>query len=332
LLNDSRLGRINALALQCHAGASSIGFEAFQAWCLATLKTILRFDRAIWGVIGDAQPTAGRRIHSAHLHRIDPNVTEDLEQARGEEFAGSKPAGRVRNVCLADPAWKGNGHAALREHGERFGLLNSLSARVVDAHGNGQQFVLLARDLSAQRFTADEAGIFELLLPHLTQAYATCRKLLLDNPRVGDRRAAEVAVAVVDRVGVLHDQHARFVSMLQREWSDWKGHRLPEPLLDLTARRTGTHWQFLGSQVTAYFVPVDDLYVVSARPRHRADALTAREGEVARQYAAGSSFREIAQALGLAPATVRSHLRNVFGKLQVRNKSQLATSLRAGPP
>jgi DNA-binding CsgD family transcriptional regulator len=331
VLNDSRLARINALALQCHAGALSIGFEAFQAWSLALLKPVLRFDGAIWGVIGDPRSAAGRRLQSTHLHRIDASVVEQFEPLRPEDFPAARATARVRNVCLADPAWEGARHEALRAHGQRFGLMNTVSARVADSHAPGQQFVLLARKAAAHRFSAEEAALFEALVPHLTQAHATARKLFLHSPRIGERRAAEVAVALVDRIGVIHDEHVRFAPMLQREWSDWKGQRLPEPLLDLTARHAGTPWQFLGSQVTADFMPVHDLYLVTARPRHRADALTKRESEVAYQYAAGSSFREIAGALGLAPATVRSHLRNVFSKVQVRNKSQLATALRAGP-
>ena len=37
MVNDGRLRNANALTLQWHAGASTIDFEAFQAWCLALL-------------------------------------------------------------------------------------------------------------------------------------------------------------------------------------------------------------------------------------------------------------------------------------------------------
>lgn len=325
---DIRVRDANSLMLQWHAAALTLSFEAFQSWCLATLKPRLRFDGAIWGVLSAAEIAAGRRINTAHVHRIDEDVIARLEEARVGDFADRRPAGRALNICLSDDAWSGPDQAELREHGRRYGLLNTLSMRVAEPSGTGHQFILLRRKSAGQRFSADEASSFELLAPHMAQAFATCRRLYLDAAQNGDRRSAGLAVAMVDRAGVIHDSQPRFVPLLRREWSDWPGQRLPEPLLDLTARRSGTRWRFLGQQVTADFVPVDDLYLLTVRPRHACDALTPRESEVAQQYAAGGSFREIAESLKLAPATVRSHLRNVFGKLRVRNKSQLAAALR----
>ncbi len=330
MVNDSRLRNVNALTLQWHAGASTIAFEAFRSWCLALLKPTLRFDGAIWGVLDDPDVAAAQRINSAHLHRLPEAALDGLEHIRADEFSDRRPCGRVVTVALADPIWAQPAHAGMLEHGHRHDLMNTASIRFAVANLPGQQFILLARKADAYRFSADEAGTFELLAPHMMQAYATSRTLFLDSSRTGDRRASGFAVAMIDRAGVIHDQHARFVPMLRREWSDWPGKRLPEPLLELTARRAGTRWRFLGEQVSADFVPVDDLYLVTVRPRHVADVLTPREGEVAVRYAAGGNFREIAESLNLAPATVRSHLRNVFGKLQIRNKSQLAASLRHG--
>ncbi|MDF2232393.1 GAF domain-containing protein [Albimonas sp. CAU 1670] len=56
-------------------------------------------------------------------------------------------------------------------------------------------------------------------------------------------------------------------------------------------------------------------------------ALTRREEEVARAYALGASYKEIARDLGVSPTTVRSHLRTVYGKLGVTSKIELARSL-----
>ncbi|MEM6933501.1 MAG: LuxR C-terminal-related transcriptional regulator [Pseudomonadota bacterium] len=55
--------------------------------------------------------------------------------------------------------------------------------------------------------------------------------------------------------------------------------------------------------------------------------LSKREHEVASAYAAGQSYKEIARDLGLSPTTVRSHLRTVYGKLQVTSKIELVRRL-----
>jgi two-component system, NarL family, response regulator LiaR len=52
------------------------------------------------------------------------------------------------------------------------------------------------------------------------------------------------------------------------------------------------------------------------------DDLTPREVEVLRQLALGLANKEIAQALSIGEETVKSHVGNVFSKLQVENRSQ----------
>ena len=328
MLNESHFRKTSALMLQWHAGASTIGFESFQAWCLALLKPRLRFDGAIWGTWGAAGPAGGQRIDSFHLHRVAVGIVDELACARAGDFDARHGGTAVLNVCIADPPWQAPEHAQRREHARRWGLTNTLLARTTLDPAPGQQFVMLIRKSIAHRFSIDETATFELLAPHMVQAHATARKLRLEAARAGDRRSAGGSVAMVDRAGMIHDQHAQFLPMLRREWSDWPGTRLPEPLLEMTARRFGTPWRFIGAEVTADFVPVDTLDLVTVRPRHIVDTLTAREYDVAQRYAGGDNFRGIAEALNLAPATVRSHLRNVFCKLHVRNKQQLALALR----
>ncbi len=52
-------------------------------------------------------------------------------------------------------------------------------------------------------------------------------------------------------------------------------------------------------------------------------AISAREREVLRMVAAGSSTKDIAKELGLAVATVRKHRENVMGKLKLRNSAEV---------
>lgn len=52
------------------------------------------------------------------------------------------------------------------------------------------------------------------------------------------------------------------------------------------------------------------------------ESLTEREMEVLRLTALGKSNKDIAAALSIRPLTVQVHLRNIFGKLGVRSRSQ----------
>ncbi len=56
----------------------------------------------------------------------------------------------------------------------------------------------------------------------------------------------------------------------------------------------------------------------------RLTVLTEREYEVARLAALGSRSDEIAEKLNIAPGTVKTHLRNVYTKLDVDSRVHLA--------
>lgn len=69
---------------------------------------------------------------------------------------------------------------------------------------------------------------------------------------------------------------------------------------------------------------------VGERPaRHGADLpLSEREAEILRYVAAGYSNAQIAQILVVEPSTVKWHLTNIFGKLDVRSRTQALTRAR----
>lgn len=60
---------------------------------------------------------------------------------------------------------------------------------------------------------------------------------------------------------------------------------------------------------------------------HASDNLTQREREVALLVADGLRSREVAERLGIAAQTVKSHLKTIFDKLGVRNRVELARRL-----
>jgi DNA-binding CsgD family transcriptional regulator len=66
---------------------------------------------------------------------------------------------------------------------------------------------------------------------------------------------------------------------------------------------------------------------VVAPPPTAADGLTQREREVALLVADGLRSRVVAERLGIASQTVKSHLKTIFDKLGVRNRVELARRL-----
>ncbi len=58
-------------------------------------------------------------------------------------------------------------------------------------------------------------------------------------------------------------------------------------------------------------------------------ALSLREHEIARLIADGNSNRDIAEALVVSPKTVERHVTNVLAKLGLRNRTELASTIRS---
>jgi len=74
---------------------------------------------------------------------------------------------------------------------------------------------------------------------------------------------------------------------------------------------------------------------LGARPPARvapngSGALTGRELDIARLVAGRKSNKEIATALGISPRTVSTHVSNIFAKLSVSSRGELAEMVRTG--
>jgi DNA-binding NarL/FixJ family response regulator len=64
-------------------------------------------------------------------------------------------------------------------------------------------------------------------------------------------------------------------------------------------------------------------------PAARPEALTPREAEVLALVARGFIYDEVAARMGLSIATVRTHVRSIYGKLDVHNKTEAVFEARA---
>jgi DNA-binding NarL/FixJ family response regulator len=79
----------------------------------------------------------------------------------------------------------------------------------------------------------------------------------------------------------------------------------------------------------------DELRVLGSRPPARTDrsgseALTARELDIARLVARHRSNKVIARTLQVSPRTVSTHLSNIFRKLGITSRAELADYVRGG--
>ena len=96
----------------------------------------------------------------------------------------------------------------------------------------------------------------------------------------------------------------------------------------LQAVRGAAHGDFVTSRHVGRGLP-DPLDVNAAFMRGALAALTGREREVLALLSQGVEGRVLADALGLSPNTVRTHVQNMLDKLQVHSRLEAIALLRA---
>lgn len=70
---------------------------------------------------------------------------------------------------------------------------------------------------------------------------------------------------------------------------------------------------------------LDEAYLDAERRRHPVPRLTPRQENLLHLVAAGHTNTQIARRLGISQATVRTHLENIYGKLDVSSRTAAVT-------
>ena len=266
----------------------------------------------------------------AHFHGIaDPAAT--LESwSRVQHLDSLSPLLlanplRAQRQDIDDPRIAGEHHAPLREHLARFRFTYSICIAVQVDDGRGMTVLILVRHENGSRFAADELQQMEQLAPHLAEASAINRGMaLLRSPQLG---IDQIPLALADAGGALVQTTAAFVRLF------WNGQAPQTTQLDaecLDAIRRGGRWPLPDGIHVLRAEREADGWLLRVQPGSRLDCLSARECTIAGLFADGASYKQIAQQLRLAPATVRNHLQKIYAKLGVKHRVELIAAIGTG--
>ena len=187
---------------------------------------------------------------------------------------------------------------------------------------NLSTFLSLYRLSETPPYTESERQFKELVMPHLWAAWTSNWIAQLASAQAHSF-SSRVALAVADQKGTLHAAEPRFSELIKAEWPQWHGPALP-------AAVSGRHGKpYAGVQILSRLMPVCGLFLVEARALSPLDRLTPRELSIAERFGNGESYKEIAAALPVSPATVRAHLRAIYTKLGISDKTELANIVSA---
>jgi len=182
------------------------------------------------------------------------------------------------------------------------------------------QFMVLYRHEGAPAFDPAQRMVFGLFTAHLMQRWgAHVAKLVADADWPGGD-----GQGLVDKLGEFVYLGSQLALLLRDHFPSWNGTTLPENLRDLATRPVP---QRMVGRRRLSVQTRGDLLLLSLQPERRSASLPPRELNVARLYAEGQPYKQIARELGLSPATVRTYVRDAYLRLGVSDKIGLGKAL-----
>ena len=301
------LHQMGALSVELYRLALNTPIDQFQQLALDAVRPALGFDTACWTV-------AGAEYQGLAL----PTSNEDADESNdipGCEYVIAKAlANTGASVLLptSDPSMNSPVACAHRQ-----GAMEA----PIKLLPNLCDIVIFHRRDPGSPFTRAECTFVASLVPLLSETWRINQLRSVQGDR---RRTAQIneAQALCDGRRFLHAAGRNFLELMQLEWRDWNGPQLPVDLLRDGGRT------YLGKRIVITLTPASDLMRLSIRKRTRADCLTPRERDIARRFGQGLDYREVAEELRIAPATARNHLKNIYGKLEINSKVELASLMR----
>lgn len=295
--------------------------QSFQRAAVELMRKVLPFDSCWWGT--GTLIEGHHHVHSSYIWNMPSDMPELLNRTESQNVVAKR--------CAAAP------NRALRFRFDE--LISNAATEYMSRHAGHEQilcvstlhpasrlvtFLSVARQRSNPQFTDQDGRLFELLMPHLTTMLDMSRLLQIAQQRIYHANIHS-AMAATDIKGILHVAEPGFEQFMQMEWPEWNGPWLPTPVLAALQRHDA---ELRGERVHLRFQWVDTQVLVSVGPRTATDDLSAQELAVARAFASGHSYKEVARTLHLAPATVRYYLRCAYAKLGIGDKGALAKMLQ----
>jgi DNA-binding NarL/FixJ family response regulator len=175
--------------------------------------------------------------------------------------------------------------------------------------------------------------MLELLQPHLQRRFDTVARsaeaadaLATLEENVDDDAASDVVLC--SGAGVIEFASSRSRRLLASYFQDVNG-RLPAELLAALRERGGTvSAERDGRRLTVRAArPAGMLLLLLGEHDARVDLLTRRQLEILTQVASGATDATVAATLGIAAATVKKHLEQIYARLGVHTRTAAAALL-----
>ncbi|MBC7634870.1 MAG: helix-turn-helix transcriptional regulator [Acetobacteraceae bacterium] len=292
----------------------------FRQSALAALQCHIEFAAGIWG---SAAIGAGLAFREVVLTGLPESAIAEVEAGASADprllsVLGAPGTTVAYTVGADDPE-------IMQVQMARYGVKHIMSTAFFDAElGLASGIVLLGAD-TAPPFDQPAQLFMEAAFGHLLRCWSENQIRALGREIAAAAGLSSYAAA--SHHGVVSAAQDEFLTLFRREWPGWRGPLLPDAVRGLLLGPEGG--RHMGQEIVLSVRHGHDVSLLLIRERVVADDLRPRELAVAQLCAGGASYRDIAESLGIAPATARNHIAAVHRRLGVSRNSEISALLAA---
>jgi DNA-binding CsgD family transcriptional regulator len=305
--------------------------QDFPAAVALGLRRNLRFESVFWGNARQPEGPSGRLVPTAlNVDGIDPgflaawarDCPDDPIMPLLQRSCGNTLEVRVSSFYSQTPD--------LSELGRRHRIQSYLVSSTPGLASGDLQWMSLFRPDPDASARPEERVWFATVMPHLSEAWRINQLLYApDAPQLLSGNGWMAAVAG-RQDGKLIKIDPQLPSTLAREWSGFDAWCAPR-VLRRAWKDSPAGFSYQGKTLWCKGRCAGDLVYLLIRAVNGQTRLTPKQWQIARDWADGLSYKEIARHHALAANTVRKHLADIYAALDVHSRSALSAWLEAQP-
>lgn len=301
--------------------AASADEMDFRSYALEKLRSALSFDSASW-IDCALLPDDSITVFSCLPFNASPKLGHDIRASLDENRLAKLSihdlgSALIGDVSKVDPVTESGLLEMLLKHDLFYSILYNL----IDPGTNLIHNICLYRKQTSKPFTKEEGLLVEQLIPDVIESYILYRRNQL-NKQVFIQWQKKYSIAYSSKKGLLRDIPPQFVTLLQLEWPSWKGPILPEQLIAYFGNNEEEY--FKGNHIMVRVVKAGDFHILISSNIGCISLLSEREQVVAEKFVSGKTYKDVADELHISPSTAKTHLKNIYRKLDVNSKTSLA--------
>lgn len=329
LRSKEEISKFNETIYELYKASTKLPLPTYQPWAIEKLSHIIQFDSAWWGrALYPSDDSEPPNVLGHYLHNLPESYAVKWEKIKHTDhiafYASANPSNSIISN-LVHPEMSDELRSVLEEYNIYQVLCCCIEDPVVELTDSGNlsimklvDFISLYRSSNEPKFGSKDSFILEQLIPHLAEAHSQCYRRYVTEQRFETTVPLSSVMGVTDSRGGICFMEKNFEPTIRREWKNWEGFTLPKEIsLDKN------HGVFWGHRITVETECLGDYCIVKLHEKSPIDSLSQREQTVAKLFAIGKTYKEIASTLCRSPATIRNHIQSIYVKLGIKNKSDL---------